>query len=340
MSIDVREDKMQHAELFGKPVLYSKAHFARDTVPKGWYCYDIRGTDREPLKKAILEDHVSMHYAGSVLSPVPLKKDTAKTRQIRGQFLPCGEEIGLEAFCKEHNLEYPADPRKYIPRPASPDEAGLFYAMPPEKDAELGCIGHVRIDFGRGGGRFYSTWHPRGPEELNTPEFKAEIDEVVNELRQGVLRDLNAMTDYCGGHGGQIEGGWCQNYGYIVETESYRYCLRCNPMPGDYQAYLTCFDKKVQEMNQASRENQAQGPADLRITDFFSGEPVTLRPRLELYSVKGLMGRDMPGLAVRIIRNMPKLMTSIWVKDLIQRRESAAQRKKRPRSSRSQGGSD
>ncbi len=37
----------------------------------------------------------------------------------------------------------------------------------------------------------------------------------------------------------------------------YRYCLRCNPNPGDYQAYLTCFDKQVQEMNQS----QESGPA-------------------------------------------------------------------------------
>ena len=40
-----------------------------------------------------------------------------------------------------------------------------------------------------------------------------------------------------------------QNYGYVVETENYRYCLRCNPVHGDYQAYLACFDLRVQEMN-------------------------------------------------------------------------------------------
>lgn len=29
----------------------------------------------------------------------------------------------------------------------------------------------------------------------------------------------------------------------------YRYCLRCNPVPGDYQAYLTCFDLDRQRLN-------------------------------------------------------------------------------------------
>jgi len=41
-------------------------------------------------------------------------------------------------------------------------------------------------------------------------------------------------------HGGKIGGGCVQNYGYIVETERYRYCLRCNPSPGDYNCYCLC----------------------------------------------------------------------------------------------------
>ena len=109
---------------------------------------------------------------------------------------------------------------KYEIRPASPEEAGLFFAMPPEKDAELGCIGHVRIDFGRGGDRFYHTWHPRGPEELNTKAFKDELTEVVDEMRGGILKNFASMTGYCRGHGGEISGGWVQNYGYIAETET------------------------------------------------------------------------------------------------------------------------
>ena len=256
MYTDIREDNMQHAELFGKPVLYTRERFAGETVPKGWYCYEIRGTDLEPLKKAFLEDHVSMHYAGSVLSPVPLKKAGQETRQIRGKFLYCGESLRLDAFCEEHGLEYPADTRKYIPRPALPEEAWAFYALPPEEDEELGCIGHVRIDFGRGGDRFYHTWHPRGPEELNSQEFKDELTEVVNELRNSVLKNFSAMSGYCRGHGGEISGGWTQNYGYIVETGNYRYFLRCNPLPGDYQAYLTCFDKRAQSMNQARQTEE------------------------------------------------------------------------------------
>ena len=138
----------------------------------------------------------------------------------------------------------------YAIQPTSDVKAGIFYALSPEMDAELGCIGHVRMDFGHHGKEFWHTWHPRGSEELNSSEFKEELGSVVDYLRESVLKDLPSMERYCREHGGEISGGWSQNYGYIVETENYRYCLRCNPIPGDYQAYLNCFDKRVQEMNQ------------------------------------------------------------------------------------------
>lgn len=128
----------------------------------------------------------------------------------------------LEQFCEEHSLEYPQDDRKFTIKAASFDEAALFYAMTPEEDQRLGCIGHVRMDFGHRGQEFWHTWWPRGPEELNSPEFKAELQEVVDELRTSILKDLAGMTKYCWGHGGEV-GGWPANYGYIVETENYRY---------------------------------------------------------------------------------------------------------------------
>ena len=144
-----------------------------------------------------------------------------------------------------------SSPTRYEIRPASAEEAGLFYAMPPEKDTELGCIGHVRIDLGCGGDGFYHTWHPRGPEEWNTRDFRGELTEVVDEMRESVLKSFGAMREYCRNHGGEISGGWVQNYGYVVETDRYSYLLRCNPVRGDYQAYLTCFDRQIQEMGQS-----------------------------------------------------------------------------------------
>ena len=81
--------------------------------------------------------------------------------------------------------------------------------------------------------------------------FKAELQEVVDTLRESVLKNRFAMERFCYEHGGKISGGWTQNYGYIVETEHYRYCLRCNPSPGDYNCYCTAYDLTVQRQNMA-----------------------------------------------------------------------------------------
>lgn len=136
-------------------------------------------------------------------------------------------------------------------RPASIEEAGLFYSDLDEKqDEALGTVGHVRMDFGHGGKEFWHTWWPHNQDQFNTPEFKATLQTVVDALRRdGPLKDLSAMRSYCQQHGGGItEDG--ENFGYITETEHYQFCLRCTPVPGHYQGYLYCYDKRQQEMAQ------------------------------------------------------------------------------------------
>ena len=118
-------------------------------------------------------------------------------------------------------------------RPADRAESCIFFAQSPEKDLEHGCIGHVRMDFGHGGKEFWHTWHPRGPEEWNSPAFKAELTEVVDELRKSVLKDFSSMTAYCNNNGGQIDGGWVPIDGYVVGPDRFRYCARCKPVRGD-----------------------------------------------------------------------------------------------------------
>ena len=43
MKVNARTEKFQHLEVFDKPALFTNGRIARDTVPQGWYCYDIRG---------------------------------------------------------------------------------------------------------------------------------------------------------------------------------------------------------------------------------------------------------------------------------------------------------
>lgn len=89
MRCNIYEDQFQSAELFGKPVLYTQKQVQREAVPEGWHCYDLSGTDRDPGKPAILADKTVWGRTGTVLSPVPLKRETTLTRQIRNSFINC-----------------------------------------------------------------------------------------------------------------------------------------------------------------------------------------------------------------------------------------------------------
>ncbi len=260
MQINIYKDPMQKAYLFGTAVLYSEKPIPREDVPQHWSSYELRGTVQRPDTPYALEDQASYNFAGSILSPLPLKADSAKSRLVKGKFELTSEYIQLAEFCSEYQISQPQTPIRHMFRPASSTESGFFYALPPEKDEELGAIGHVRIDFGYKGREFWHTWWPRGPEELNTPEFKEELGKVVNDLRLGVLKDLPSMRRYCWGlENGAITGGTCcQNYGFTLETDRYIYRLRCNPTEGDYQAYLGCFDKQAQKQEMGLTEKGRQ----------------------------------------------------------------------------------
>ena len=163
-----------------------------------------------------------------------------------------------------------------MPHPLPPKNYKISSVFSYNFKLALTAIGHVRIDFGAGGKEFRHTWHPRGEESLNSAAFKKELGQVVEQLRDSVLKDLNSMSRFCYSHGGAIEGGWRQNYGYVVETENYRYCLRCSPGQGDYHAYLTCFDRNIQRANLVKKTTAALGGcATARKKAWWSSFPAT-----------------------------------------------------------------
>lgn len=224
---------------------------------------------------------------------IPDLSDASLERGIREYLSPA---FLTEKGHTEHRTEQRS---RFEIRPASNDEAGIFYAQEPEQDKQMGAIGHVRIDFGQDGDEFWHTWHPRGEENLNSAEFKEELGRVVNQLRESVLKDLPSMTRFCHEHDGRINGGWRQNYGYVVETENYRYCLRCSPGRGDYHAYLTCFDLNVQRANLAKEHATLSTTADNRkkgILEQLSGHRELAQEQDPLKSKRNHTGRKEPSL--------------------------------------------
>ena len=128
MAVNARTEKFQHIEVFDKPALFTNGRIARDTVPKGWYCYDIRGSDDDPGELCYMEENVVVNHAGSVLMPEKLAMPKSGRLDVRDElgFLDEGN-MTLREFCEAHQLPCPAENMKFHIRPARPEEAGLFY---------------------------------------------------------------------------------------------------------------------------------------------------------------------------------------------------------------------
>lgn len=89
-------------------------------------------------------------------------------------------------------IEYP-----FALRPASIEEAGLFYSQMDEaEDAVLGTVGHIRMDFGASGKEFYHTWWPHNGDQFNTGEFKDELQKFVDKKNYGA-EGAEVIVDNC-----------------------------------------------------------------------------------------------------------------------------------------------
>ena len=165
------------------------------------------------------------------------------------------------------SLKLAEDTRKFILHPTS-DGKELFYSQSQEQDMTNGCVGHLRMDFGEYDVGFFSSWHPHNDDRLNTAEFKAELDEMVNELREdGPLSSRAHMGYFCIDQGAKVlERG---QYTFTTESEHYKYCLRCNPNRGDYNGYLYIYDKREQHLQM----DKAQGI--IGKTSYANGESFT-----------------------------------------------------------------
>lgn len=196
MSVNAMTEEYEHIELFGKPALFTNARVDTHTVPDGWHVYDLRGSDNDPGSPCTLEILVVVNHAGSIVVPEPISfPDNQDYREIGDALDFLGDEITLTEFCKQYGLKTPP---KYKLRPASREEAGLFYSqVEEERDLQAGTVGHVRMDFGSSGKGFHHSWWPHNEDQFNTGEFKDDLQEVVDTLRaDGPLKDLASMRAY------------------------------------------------------------------------------------------------------------------------------------------------
>lgn len=133
----------------------------------------------------------------------------------------------------------------YLKRPMTEVEDKYTFRQSSQLNGQTGLIGYLRADFGASGKDFYSSWED-WDKKLKTPDFKLEIDEVINSLREkcDILSSRAAMGKYCRKTPQSQMAIEPYFYGVRVDTEQYAYLLRLNPNKGDYNLYCYCYERK------------------------------------------------------------------------------------------------
>ena len=124
-------------------------------------------------------------------------------------------------------------------------EQKYTYRQSHQLDAQTGCIGYLRGDFGTTGKEFYSSWFD-SMAYLKTPEFQAELDRVINALREdsqysGILADRSSLSNACRQSTARKFGR--DEFGFRLNTQDYAYLLRLNPNRGEYNFYIYCYKR-------------------------------------------------------------------------------------------------
>lgn len=134
----------------------------------------------------------------------------------------------------------------WVIRPMTVEELKYSYKQSQQLSGQTGCIGYLRGDFGGAGQSFFPKWEDVR-SDYNTPEFTADLDDVIDGLRSedGLLSSRQAMAR-CGYNElrSAFKGNYTTEYGFRVDTRDHTFLLRCNPRGGDNDFYCFCYVSK------------------------------------------------------------------------------------------------
>jgi len=130
----------------------------------------------------------------------------------------------------------------YEKRAMTEEEDKYTFSQSSQISGQTGLIGYLRADMDTDGNGFFSTWFD-WRKDLKTDEFKTELDEVINSLREegDILHYRGALAVYCRGTPQARMNTDQEYYGVRVDTEKYAYLMRLNPNKGEYNLYCYCY---------------------------------------------------------------------------------------------------
>ena len=130
----------------------------------------------------------------------------------------------------------------YEKRAMTEEEDKYTFSQSAQISGQTGLIGYLRADMDTDGNGFFSTWFD-WRKDLKTDEFKTELDEVINSLREegDILHSRGALALYCRTTPQSRMNTEQEYYGVRVNTEKYAYLMRLNPNKGEYNLYCYCY---------------------------------------------------------------------------------------------------
>ena len=248
---DAYKEDYEHIELFDVPGLFTNSRIDRETVPAGWYCYDLRGSDDDPGDPTTAEEQVTVNHAGTVLLPKALKLNRT---DINGtHYRNIGEglnfldgEITLEEFCKEHGLTFPERTPNLLSgsRRLRPDDHIIV------SDDMLEMDGHL-LNF------YLETWF-NVDEVFGTHVCTEENDDYLNvyadyNMKRGVMCDSLSITLW---HGDE-----CEEYAYSLSDEEKAMLL---PKMEEHCVKLTGVGLAEYSAKRLAEEQETERPPKLR----------------------------------------------------------------------------
>ena len=143
-------------------------------------------------------------------------------------------------------------------RPMTRSERMYCYSQSGQICSQTGNTGYLRADMDTNGQGFFSTWNDF-QKDLKTDEFKAEFDDVINQLRDsGFLKNRTELGKHCFSHPEAMINDDRNEFGFRVDTQRYSYMIRLNPGKGEYNLYCYCsrrdwLDRHMKESERGIR---------------------------------------------------------------------------------------
>lgn len=139
--------------------------------------------------------------------------------------------------------------------PVLPEEL-LYMWHRPSRDS--GCIGCLTAHLQAHSPEFESSWLDCTPS-LNTPEFTNDFNDMMDSLRQGILKSPSELCAYYTAHSDSLmqdNPSTDTRYGFRINTGRYSYLLVCSFSPSGCRIQVNAFsflalDRYMREENYA-----------------------------------------------------------------------------------------